>query len=308
MTDAERITHALSGHWTGRSGVCRCPAHDDRTPSLSVAEGHDGRLLLRCFTGCSFEDVVAALRWRGLLKGTGRTYRPGPVEVSRREAAERAEREKRIAQARATWNEALPIERTLAEAYLRRRAITGPLPPNLRFHKSCWHKSAKRLSAMVAAVVDLRGALVAVHRTYLAEPGIKAPIDPPRAMLGPVSGSAVRLSDGAGPLVVAEGIETALSLRDGLVHLEPRAWAALSAGGVARLELPKPAGELVVASDPDTSGRKAAETLARRAWAAGWRVKVLEPPAAGDWNAHAQTVAGIATVAGPEARISEGAR
>ncbi len=175
MTEAERITRALGGRWAGRKGICRCPAHDDRSPSLSVAEGRDGRLLLRCFTGCSFKDVVAALRGRGILDGIGRNYRPDPAEVARREAEERADREKRIAQARTTWTETGPIEGTLAEAYLRRRAITGPLPPSLRFHPRAWHKSAKRLPAMVAAVVDLRGELVAAHRTYLAEPGIKAP-------------------------------------------------------------------------------------------------------------------------------------
>src|SRR5215216_1432611 len=39
-----------------------CPAHDDRRkPSLSVREGDDGRGLLKCFAGCSFEDIVAAL-------------------------------------------------------------------------------------------------------------------------------------------------------------------------------------------------------------------------------------------------------
>ena len=38
-----------------------CPAHDDNEPSLSVAEGGDGRALLKCFAGCKPEDVVAAL-------------------------------------------------------------------------------------------------------------------------------------------------------------------------------------------------------------------------------------------------------
>lgn len=39
--------------------VC-CPAHKDKTPSLEVSTGADGKVLLRCFAGCSFESIVAA--------------------------------------------------------------------------------------------------------------------------------------------------------------------------------------------------------------------------------------------------------
>ena len=38
-----------------------CPAHDDHEPSLSITEGEDRRALLKCFAGCSTEDIVAAL-------------------------------------------------------------------------------------------------------------------------------------------------------------------------------------------------------------------------------------------------------
>lgn len=38
-----------------------CPAHDDRHPSLSVGEGEDGRVLLKCFAGCSAESIVAGM-------------------------------------------------------------------------------------------------------------------------------------------------------------------------------------------------------------------------------------------------------
>ncbi len=45
----------------GRGFIARCPAHEDRSASLSVAVGDDGRCLLHCFAMCSAADVVAAI-------------------------------------------------------------------------------------------------------------------------------------------------------------------------------------------------------------------------------------------------------
>lgn len=45
----------------GKNLKAPCPAHADKTPSLSVAVGDDGRVLLHCFSGCSVESVVAAM-------------------------------------------------------------------------------------------------------------------------------------------------------------------------------------------------------------------------------------------------------
>jgi len=45
----------------GQGWQARCPAHDDQNPSLSIAEGDDGRALLKCHAGCATEAVVAAL-------------------------------------------------------------------------------------------------------------------------------------------------------------------------------------------------------------------------------------------------------
>ncbi len=42
--------------------TARCPAHDDRTPSLSLKAGDDRRALVKCFAGCTPEDVMAANR------------------------------------------------------------------------------------------------------------------------------------------------------------------------------------------------------------------------------------------------------
>ena len=38
-----------------------CPAHQDRSPSLSIRAGNDGRVLLHCFAGCSHLAIASAL-------------------------------------------------------------------------------------------------------------------------------------------------------------------------------------------------------------------------------------------------------
>lgn len=44
------------GRW-----VAQCPAHDDKSPSLSIRETDDGKVLLKCWTGCSAHEVVSAV-------------------------------------------------------------------------------------------------------------------------------------------------------------------------------------------------------------------------------------------------------
>ncbi|MGF1552362.1 MAG: toprim domain-containing protein [Paracoccaceae bacterium] len=288
MTDARTLTLALpGGRWRRRYGTACCPAHGDRRPSLSIADGRDGRLLLRCHAGCDFRDILAALAGMGLVDSAAPARAPDPAEMARREAEDRAERERSIRRARHAWAEAGSIAGTLGARYLRARAIRAALPASLGFNPACWHGTpARRLPALVAAVtIEGMPEPVAVHRTYLAEPGRKADVEPNKAMLGPVSGGAVRLADGPGPLVVGEGIETALSLADGLATFRPSAWAALSAGGVAGLRLPARPGELAVAPDGDPAGEDAARRLADRAARCGWRVRIMPPPGPGlDWN------------------------
>jgi hypothetical protein len=46
---------------TGRGWSARCPAHTDRVPSLRVAIGNDGRILLHDHGGCRFDEVVRAI-------------------------------------------------------------------------------------------------------------------------------------------------------------------------------------------------------------------------------------------------------
>ncbi len=58
----EQILGLLDGvQKRGRGYLARCPAHDDRHPSLSIGEGDDGRVLLRCWAGCETKAVLEAL-------------------------------------------------------------------------------------------------------------------------------------------------------------------------------------------------------------------------------------------------------
>lgn len=59
---------AIQDARAGKSRLLRCPAHRDHSPSLSVRQGPEGKVLIHCFTGCAPEAVLAAggLTWADL--------------------------------------------------------------------------------------------------------------------------------------------------------------------------------------------------------------------------------------------------
>jgi len=65
MNTLEFIRHLksrrLSPRKTGTGWEARCAAHNDRKASLSITEGKEGRILLKCFAGCPVESIVVAL-------------------------------------------------------------------------------------------------------------------------------------------------------------------------------------------------------------------------------------------------------
>jgi hypothetical protein len=62
MTPIEKFIQRLSkvkgrnGQWTAV-----CPSHEDKSPSLSVREAEDGRVLVHCFGGCDIRSVLGAV-------------------------------------------------------------------------------------------------------------------------------------------------------------------------------------------------------------------------------------------------------
>ena len=63
---AETIAKAFGGRKTGSGWSARCPAHDDRTPSLSLRDSGDGKVLVHCHAGCTQGSVITVLKQRGL--------------------------------------------------------------------------------------------------------------------------------------------------------------------------------------------------------------------------------------------------
>lgn len=278
MTDAHILTHNLGGHWKNGRGQAPCPiCQPERRKdqiALSITE-QGGKLLLYCFKSqCSFVEIASAV---GADLGAIQIDIKAQREAEAKRAAYAA---KRLAKARELWDFTKPIEGTMAEAYLRNRGITAPLPPSLRYVPDVHHQpSTSWCCAMVADVQPTGG----VHRTFFSKKGVRL-VKNAKMMLGPCSGGAVRLSQSNGPLVVCEGIETGLSLLSGLLSGPATIWAALSTSGIRGMDLPKTPGKLIVATDGDTPGREAGNALAGRATALGWQVSLMPAPDDRDWN------------------------
>lgn len=81
------IAKALGGRKAGAAWMARCPAHDDREPSLSIADGDDGKVLVRCHAGCEQHRVIAALGGRS----EGATVRANPLKTNDEVAADGAD-------------------------------------------------------------------------------------------------------------------------------------------------------------------------------------------------------------------------
>ncbi len=236
-----------------------------------------------------------------------------------RRAAQEAEAARRRDRAWTMWLKA-PVNHiagTVAETYLATRGVRLAEVPNpergeLRFSPEMeWWNGAvwgerdgrrvkeqpgPKFPAMIAIVRGARGEPMAVHVTFLADDGQgKAPVARPKLMFAGVTGGVVRIARGpsnltpeqaadagvAGPLVITEGIEDALSIAVALP--EARVWAATSLSNVGNAPAFHPCvSGVIVAADNDWAGGQAAAELERaveRLEAHGRPVEVRRPPA-----------------------------
>ena len=277
MTPAETLTARLRGRWHGGYGEARCPAHDDRSPSLTIRDGETAPLV-KCHRGCDNRVVIDALRRAGYWDASENNSLASATANDRR----RREEETRDYVLK-LWREAQPISGTLAESYLRNRGITGPLPPSLRFSVLKHTNTGLHLPALIGAVQAPDRQIVGLHRTFLRGDGMaKAPVSNPRKMLGKVRGGAVRLAAVDDEIAIGEGIETSLAFQR---STGTPTWAGLSTSGIINVILPPPpaASTVILLVDADEAGERACAQAAQRLAREGRTVKLARPTRGNDF-------------------------
>jgi putative DNA primase/helicase len=271
----ERILDETQANPVGNDRwLARCPAHDDRTHSLSITV-RDGRLLLYCFAGCNVDDVCAALgiRLSDLFTPNQQAGQPltPPTRPSERQSSLPSTDDLNAWESE--WQRAR-AEHPLLRRYFIARGLAITPPPTLRIG---YHHNAPYLLARIESVTgDLRG----LHRTHLAPDGSRR-LERRMAKGSRVLGSTIRLYPACERLAVAEGIETALAVNQ---MTGWPVWATISASGMAALEVPNTVGAVLICADHDDTGIKAAKTLAQRL--AGDRRSVslsISPRKGSDW-------------------------
>lgn len=276
-TQAANLVKRLGGVWAPDGAMCHCPAHDDRTASLSVRVGEKA-LLFKCFAGCDTRDVIRAIR---------RLDRNTPLSAETALPSSQASLGSEWLRQRALdlWDSACPLVGTPAEHYLRRRSIPM-LPPALRFHPRTplgRGKQAVLRPAMIAALHE-RSRFVALQRTFLdrQEPRRAPDLANPRRMLGRPGQGAVILAPANDILGLAEGIETALSA---ILLLDIPVWATLGNERLAHIAVPDSITRLILLPDNDRGGRIGAAKAAEAYAMPGRRIETLWPPQGfNDWN------------------------
>ncbi len=168
-------------------------------------------------------------------------------------------------------------------AYLESRRIAdGDLRffEDIRFENGVLDPDTGRwFPAMTAAVRDVTGRLVTLHRTLLSSFGTKADVAAPKRLMKlpkgrTISGCAIHIGEPGEVLALAEGIETALSVS---ISTNLPCWACICAHGLEVVEIPQTVWEVLIFADKDRSntGQCSAAKLAQRLQADGLTVRVM---------------------------------
>jgi hypothetical protein len=272
LTDARQIVKELKGTWHGKFGMVLCPAHADRNPSLSIAQGRKGPMF-KCHAGCAFKDIMRALRDRAIEVGTTQ-----PDETLAGNAASYS-----LSVVERIWQSAKPLAGTLGQRYLIARAL-GMDHPRLRFLARCTYgpvKNPTRTGPAILVPLHHGDRLVGVTRIFL-DPDDREHYRRFKPVLCSERRAAMQLSPAGRVLALTEGAEDAIAYTR--KHRVP-AWGLPGIEWLAHTTIPNDVEELVIAFDRGKPALTAFEKHADRLGAAGRAVRFDPPPAPSkDWN------------------------
>lgn len=271
---------------TGKHGACPCCGGKDRF-RFDDKNGTGSFYCNGCGAGSGIDLVmkVKKLNFAAAAKEIEAVLPSAPVQIAK--AGERKRFDPKI-----IWDAAHPIEkRDPVGQYLAARGLPlNTYPTQLRYHPQARYgekgEEPSHHPAMIAKFVSPDTRSMTIHITYLTQDGHKATVAKVRRWWpGPIpKGGAIRLSNSAETMGVAEGIETAMSA-SALFGMP--VWAVGSAPNMTHWEPPKTAKQVVVFADNDTNGagQHAAWGLACRLRMSGMPVDVKWPEDEGqDWN------------------------
>lgn len=259
------IVAALGGTWRGTQAMCRCPAHIDNTPSLSIRQGDKG-ILVTCFAGCDREVVLREIGRLDPRRGA-----PMP-EIRTGQGTANVQR---------LWDQSREVRGTVAEYYLARRHLPCDLP-DIRFHPRCPFRPKPLTVFLPALLVAVRhGRELSAIQRILLDPNTSWHMG--KFMLGQPGMGAWQPALNGTVLALAESFEDAAAFTrlHGIM-----CWSPLGARRLPLLQLPDTLTKLLIAEDRDAEGARAAEKAIAAYRRAGLAVERCAPPAPHkDWSA-----------------------
>ena len=276
MIDAGTLSAVLGGRPKAGGGfMACCPAHEDSSPSLSIDHGDNGKPIFRCFSGCSQQAILDALRGIGLWPGddnlaTSHQDMAAVQELSKKREAERQTKRAIAAnKAKSIWQAS-----TLALAnhpYLDRKQVQpaetlreidfATLVRIIGYHP---HANGQTLTPGRILVVPVMIGDCLTTCEFIDEAGSKTALLGGQKSGGMWAAQKFPPGDGYGlSIILGEGVATILSAREATGHCGV---AALSCGNLMavaeKLRQRYPAADIIVLADLG-NGQSKAEEAAR---------------------------------------------
>lgn len=271
LKQSVRLSDVVSRYTQLRQAGARhnglCPFHEDTKPSLVVSDDVGLYYCHACQVGGDVLDFIQAVQKCSFMDAVRSLSATIPaLDVARyRHQARKFDQAKRAlasAYARIQWQDGRPIEGTPAERYLRSRGLHGEIPASLRYGRPhLWINlttgaKGPRQHALIGACQNDSGRIAGIQRIFLQPNGTIAALEAPKRNIGQIRGGALRLGPEGPEMIVCEGPEDGLTLRQMMPTMP--VWVALGSGNMAFMSLPPCVKRVLVAGDNNTAGRLAA--------------------------------------------------